>query len=1208
MNPVLTQTHLIQQTFHTLFHLSDIHIRNDQDRKEEFTTQFNRTFSMIENHPKFNKDTSIIIVTGDILDNGLRNSAISIDLLRILIDGLTRICPTIIIPGNHDYKKDVGYSKIDTLSAIFNHSIKNRPRLFYLKESGIYHFGTNLVFGHSSVDDKRFIRAEEIETEKLKIGLFHGMVDDTDSTKKHLDYEYTYKDFQGYDKVLLGDIHRCYPVRDNIWYAGSLVQKSWSEDRHLHGGLLVWDVSSKNNIQPQYLQIENDHAFLTLKIVNGEIEGEFKSPDTNTLSSLNKVVRFDPKTLPKISSLKFKCDHQTTSSQIDNLCEKLGKFTIIKSRRQESDLISLEKDINQSNLDTLPTMDNYLDYKYPNEKKQLLNLDNKYRNNHSLNDSLENEIGKWCPIHLEMTNMFSYSNTHTIDFNRLPQKDIISIHGKNGSGKSKILETILIAIYGTSPKELNHIIHLAAKKGETKITIQLHDDLYRIERRFMKGKKSIPSPIIYKNNELYSASSKGDNEIYLKKLFGEKDDLLTTHISKQGTHEDFIKKKPKEQLDLLTKVFNTDIYSYIHKRVKEDIKLVKTEFNTIDKNLKEVTKTFIEPNTIQNTLLEIETNKRGLQLQSLELKEKLKISSTHHGHKKLLEREIREIEGDIKKLPRPDPNTPLQLQKVLEDINQKYKNIYPITDHSAEEEIKTLKFKLKNLEESILKETKQRLEIEKDKTDLSNLQESLKSLIPLKWTYPKLENYPQIKVIETIEELTNTIKELGEIDHPETLETRNREYLSVLEKQKGLQQKKSDIEKDLESYRQRLKEDSYRYNHYCYQCQFNKDINRIPYLETKIKECQELLTENGDTLKFHQEYVTNHKDIPNLYQKSIILKETKTKIEHYHLYREYLKHRDYLEKKEEIEKNINRLENKINHHRLEKGLEIEKTTIECRLKELSLLSQHLETNRILERDILQLQTRENRLREDKTILDKLKHLEKTLSKKRDEYQDIPETDYPELEKEEKRLNLEINGLELERGRKESLLEQMTQNAMKIQTLTLERDEKESRKKLLDLYKQITIDFPLYINKKGIETLKNKINFYLRNMTDNFTVDIIYQDLDKKPNLQLVKIDKEKQFQIPILDYCSGFETFIISICLRISLANITRFRSIDILMIDEGFGVFDVQNIKLLPNMLDSLKKMFRHIFIITHIEDLQTEIRHKMKIVKDTDGSRIIY
>ena len=61
------------------------------------------------------------------------------------------------------------------------------------------------------------------------------------------------------------------------------------------------------------------------------------------------------------------------------------------------------------------------------------------------------------------------------------------------------------------------------------------------------------------------------------------------------------------------------------------------------------------------------------------------------------------------------------------------------------------------------------------------------------------------------------------------------------------------------------------------------------------------------------------------------------------------------------------------------------------------------------------------------------------------------------------------------------------------------------------------------------------------------------------------------------------------------------------LMIDEGFGVFDTQNIKLLPNMLDSLKKMFRYIFIITHIEDLQNEITNKISIIKNSKGSIMI-
>ena len=696
MNEIITQNHLIDRSFNTIFHISDIHIRNDQDRKEEFTTQFNRTFSIIENHPKYQKKTSLIMVTGDILDNGLRNSAISIDLLRILIDGL--------IPGNHDYKKDVGHCKIDILSAIFNHSIQNRPDLFYLKDSGIYHFGDNLVFGHTSVNDNRFIRSDEIiATQKHKIGLFHGMVDETNSTKKHLDYQYTYQDFIGYDKVLLGDIHRCYPVAKNMWYAGSLIQKSWSEDRHLHGGLLVWDLLSKND--PQFIHIQNDHAFISLKIVKGEIRGEFKSPSNGSLSGLTQLNTFDVNDLPKKTSVKFKCDQETTSTQIDLLCEQLEKYTDIKSRRQECDMVTTHTHLQNNSIEKLPTMDTYLDHKYTAYKTKLLLLDNEYRNKQTIDDSLDQDIGKWCPILLQMTNMFSYQNKHTIDFQKIPQNNIISIHGKNGSGKSKILETILIAIYGCSPNELSHIINLDSKTAKTKIEIKLNNDIYKIERSFAKGKKSIPSPIIYINDIIYSASNKKGNEDYIKQLLGAKDDLLTTHFSKQGCHEDFIKKKPKEQLELLAKVFNTDIYTYIQKQVKDDIKELKITFKQLDKQLKEIQTDFIQPNIIENNLFQIDNKTNILQLQITQLTIKLKHSSINYQHKILLEKEIKQRQEEIKNITIPDADTDTLLDTIQTHITEKYKQIYPILPN-LKQEIHNLQVKKKILTKQIITKNK----------------------------------------------------------------------------------------------------------------------------------------------------------------------------------------------------------------------------------------------------------------------------------------------------------------------------------------------------------------------------------------------------------------------------------------------------------------------------------------------------------------------
>ena len=61
------------------------------------------------------------------------------------------------------------------------------------------------------------------------------------------------------------------------------------------------------------------------------------------------------------------------------------------------------------------------------------------------------------------------------------------------------------------------------------------------------------------------------------------------------------------------------------------------------------------------------------------------------------------------------------------------------------------------------------------------------------------------------------------------------------------------------------------------------------------------------------------------------------------------------------------------------------------------------------------------------------------------------------------------------------------------------------------------------------------------------------------------------------------------------------------LIIDEGFGVFDNHNLKQLPNMLETLKPLFRQIFIITHIDELQSELPHKINILTDVNGNPLI-
>ena len=112
------------------------------------------------------------------------------------------------------------------------------------------------------------------------------------------------------------------------------------------------------------------------------------------------------------------------------------------------------------------------------------------------------------------------------------------------------------------------------------------------------------------------------------------------------------------------------------------------------------------------------------------------------------------------------------------------------------------------------------------------------------------------------------------------------------------------------------------------------------------------------------------------------------------------------------------------------------------------------------------------------------------------------------------------------------------------------------------------------------------------MTKDFTITIHYEKKkDNKHDIQFLKNDS-----IPI-EHCSGFEKFVISISIRIALSILSPTHSMNLMMIDEGFGVFDHRHNKQLLKMLEPLQSIFKHIFVITHLDELQYEIPHKIRI-----------
>jgi DNA repair exonuclease SbcCD ATPase subunit len=94
----------------------------------------------------------------------------------------------------------------------------------------------------------------------------------------------------------------------------------------------------------------------------------------------------------------------------------------------------------------------------------------------------------------------------------------------------------------------------------------------------------------------------------------------------------------------------------------------------------------------------------------------------------------------------------------------------------------------------------------------------------------------------------------------------------------------------------------------------------------------------------------------------------------------------------------------------------------------------------------------------------------------------------------------------------------------------------------------------------------------------------------------------------IVELCSGMEKTIASIALRVAMINVTTLPKPDIFIIDEGFGTLDNLAVEACNRLLASLKKYFRTVVVITHVDGIKDAADHVIEISKSEKDSHVEY
>lgn len=200
------------------------------------------------------------------------------------------------------------------------------------------------------------------------------------------------------------------------------------------------------------------------------------------------------------------------------------------------------------------------------------------------------------PIKLEIEGFQSFKERQVVDFEKLCECGIFGIFGETGSGKSTILDAIILALYGEIPKEkelsptdegLKNFLNNSSDKMEIYFKFALGSDVFEINRKYAIGKTKgaevlkLKEVLMKKNSMIIAEKSTQLNE-KLDEEFGlGVGDFIRTVVLPQGKFSEFLKLRGEAKRKTIENIFNMEEYG---KKLKERANLEKKNLESEKKD------------------------------------------------------------------------------------------------------------------------------------------------------------------------------------------------------------------------------------------------------------------------------------------------------------------------------------------------------------------------------------------------------------------------------------------------------------------------------------------------------------------------------------------------------------------------------------------------------------------------------------------------
>jgi len=558
-------------------HIADTHIRNLKYHYE-YRVVFEKMYERIrEEKPDY------IIHCGDIAHTKTQISPEFVNMCSAFLASLADIAPTYIILGNHDGNLK-NASRLDAISPIAD--ALDHPSLFILKDSGETCLNSDFVLNVLSVFD-RDNWVIPSDPDKINIALYHGSISNCQTDLGWI-MEHGENDlniFNNFDYGFLGDIHKTNQAIDKagkIRYPGSTVQQNHGETNDK--GFLIWDIQSRDSFTCKHVVLDNPKPFVTV-----ELTPKGRIPKATQVSPGARLRLVSQNNLP-LDVIRKAIDVAKSKYQPEVIT------FLNRAAGQRGDVEDIARGLIDEDLRDPAVQEELIEEYLKDYCAADQTLERVFYLNESYNKTVEDEEEvrrniNWKLKSLKWNDLFNYGKDNEINFENL--NGIIGIFGKNFSGKSSIIDSLLYTVYNStsknSRKNLN-IINQNKDSGSGEVKIDIGHNTYTISRVSEKYEKKLKGNITTEaktdvdfkktNNALQTEESlngitRNETDKNIRKVFGTMEDFLFTSMASQLGSLSFISEGSKRRKEILAKFLDLEIFEKKFRKANEDASDVK---------------------------------------------------------------------------------------------------------------------------------------------------------------------------------------------------------------------------------------------------------------------------------------------------------------------------------------------------------------------------------------------------------------------------------------------------------------------------------------------------------------------------------------------------------------------------------------------------------------------------------------------------------